>query len=263
MADEWGYTARKDSHLKRLRRVEGQVRGLQRMVDEDKYCIDILTQVSAATKALQSLSLGLLEEHLAHCVAEAAQRGGADAEEKLREASDAIARFSLTAPRPQLTTHPERRSDHEHHHDLHRLRHDLRPLRHRRHRGAAGRGGRPRGRRRPRRGRDLGRAGRLRRPAGRAIRARGRRRGRLLTSAARRDGVAQARRLRRVLAAAFAAACTAGASADPVAGGLAPDDRHRTPAASHDADGDMHGGQDGRGPPASGPTRPPPARGWR
>ena len=88
-----GYTPRKDSHLKRLRRVEGQVRGLQRMVEEDKYCIDILTQVSAATKALQSFSLELLEEHLSHCVVEAAQRGGPEAEEKVREASDAIARL--------------------------------------------------------------------------------------------------------------------------------------------------------------------------
>ena len=88
-----GYAARKDSHLKRLRRVEGQIRGLQRMVEEDKYCIDILTQVSAATKALQSFSLELLDEHLAHCVVEAAQRGGAEAEEKVREASDAIARL--------------------------------------------------------------------------------------------------------------------------------------------------------------------------
>ncbi|HTE73876.1 MAG TPA: metal-sensitive transcriptional regulator [Actinomycetes bacterium] len=88
-----GYTPRKDSHLKRLRRVEGQVRGLQRMVEEDKYCIDILTQVSAATKALQAFSLELLEEHLAHCVVEAAQRGGAEADEKVREASEAIARL--------------------------------------------------------------------------------------------------------------------------------------------------------------------------
>jgi DNA-binding FrmR family transcriptional regulator len=88
-----GYSARKDSHLKRLRRIEGQVRGLQRMVDEDQYCIDILTQVSAATKALQSFSLELLDEHLAHCVIQAAQRGGSEAEEKVREASDAIARL--------------------------------------------------------------------------------------------------------------------------------------------------------------------------
>jgi DNA-binding FrmR family transcriptional regulator len=89
----YGYSDRKDSHLKRLRRVEGQVRGLQRMVEEDKYCIDILTQVSAATRALQSFSLELLEEHLSHCVVEAAQRGGPEAEAKVREASDAIARL--------------------------------------------------------------------------------------------------------------------------------------------------------------------------
>src|SRR5215216_2248300 len=69
-----GYTAEKSSHLKRLWRIEGQIRGLQRMVEEDKYCIDILTQVSAATKALQSFSLELLDEHLSHCVVEAAQR---------------------------------------------------------------------------------------------------------------------------------------------------------------------------------------------
>ena len=88
-----GYSDRKDSHLKRLRRIEGQIRGLQRMVDEDKYCIDILTQVSAATKALQSFSLELLDEHLAHCVLEAATRGGEEAELKVREASEAIARL--------------------------------------------------------------------------------------------------------------------------------------------------------------------------
>jgi DNA-binding FrmR family transcriptional regulator len=88
-----GYSGRRDSHLKRLRRVEGQVRGLQRMVEEDKYCIDILTQVSAATKALQSFSLELLEDHLAHCVVEAAQRGGPEAQAKVKEASDAIARL--------------------------------------------------------------------------------------------------------------------------------------------------------------------------
>ena len=89
----YGYTAQKDSHLKRLRRIEGQVRGLQRMVEEDKYCIDILTQVSAATKALQSFSLELLEEHLGHCVVDAARKGGPEAQEKVREASDAIARL--------------------------------------------------------------------------------------------------------------------------------------------------------------------------
>jgi DNA-binding FrmR family transcriptional regulator len=88
-----GYHDQKDSHLKRLRRVEGQIRGLQRMVEEDKYCIDILTQVSAATKALQSFSLELLEEHLEHCVVDAARRGGPEAQDKVREASDAIARL--------------------------------------------------------------------------------------------------------------------------------------------------------------------------
>jgi CsoR family transcriptional regulator, copper-sensing transcriptional repressor len=93
MVHEHGYISRKDDYLTRLRRIEGQARGLQRMVDEDKYCIDILTQVSAATKALQAFSLELLEEHLAHCVVEAAQRGGAEADEKVREASEAIARL--------------------------------------------------------------------------------------------------------------------------------------------------------------------------
>jgi DNA-binding FrmR family transcriptional regulator len=88
-----GYTGRKEDHLRRLRRIEGQVRGLQRMVEEDKYCIDILTQVSAATRALQSFSLELLEEHMAGCVVEAAAKGGREAEEKVKEASDAIARL--------------------------------------------------------------------------------------------------------------------------------------------------------------------------
>ena len=88
-----GYTHAKDEHLKRLRKIEGQIRGLHRMVEDDKYCIDILTQVSAATRALQSFSLGLLDEHLAGCVVDAAQRGGSEAEEKVREASDAIARL--------------------------------------------------------------------------------------------------------------------------------------------------------------------------
>ncbi|MEP9381882.1 metal-sensitive transcriptional regulator [Nocardioides sp. KR10-350] len=83
----------KDAYLKRLRRIEGQVRGLQRMVDEEAYCIDILTQVSAATKALQSVALGLLDEHLGHCVAEAIQQGGPEADAKLVEAREAIARL--------------------------------------------------------------------------------------------------------------------------------------------------------------------------
>lgn len=88
-----GYIGEKDAYLKRLRRIEGQARGLQRMVEEEQYCIDILTQVSAMTKALQSVSLGLLEEHLAHCVVDAVAKGGPEAEEKLAEANAAIARL--------------------------------------------------------------------------------------------------------------------------------------------------------------------------
>ena len=88
-----GYTHNKQDHQRRLRRVEGQVRGLQRMVEDDKYCIDILTQVSAATKALQAFSLELLDEHLSTCVRQAAAAGGPEADEKVREASEAIARL--------------------------------------------------------------------------------------------------------------------------------------------------------------------------
>jgi DNA-binding FrmR family transcriptional regulator len=88
-----GYTPSKEDYLKRLRRIEGQVRGLQKMVEDDKYCIDILTQVSAATRALQSVALGLLEDHLAHCVTQAAAEGGDVAAAKVREASNAIARL--------------------------------------------------------------------------------------------------------------------------------------------------------------------------
>jgi DNA-binding FrmR family transcriptional regulator len=88
-----GYVDDKDAIIKRLRRIEGQVRGLQRMVDEDAYCIDVLTQVSAATKALQSVALGLLDQHLSHCVAEAVAAGGDEADAKVREASGAIARL--------------------------------------------------------------------------------------------------------------------------------------------------------------------------
>jgi DNA-binding FrmR family transcriptional regulator len=88
-----GYSADKEQMLKRLRRIEGQVRGLQRMVEEDTYCIDVLTQVSAATKALQSFALELLDDHLEHCVRRAAGRGGSEADEKIAEASDAIARL--------------------------------------------------------------------------------------------------------------------------------------------------------------------------
>ena len=88
-----GYSATKDDHLKRLRRIEGQVRGIAKMVEDDKYCIDVLTQVSAATKALQSVALGLLDEHMAHCVVNAARAGGTEQDVKLKEASDAIARL--------------------------------------------------------------------------------------------------------------------------------------------------------------------------
>jgi len=88
-----GYAARKDEHLKRLRRAEGQVRGIARMVEEDAYCIDVLTQVAAVTKALQATALNLLEEHISHCVAEAAAKGGPDADEKVAEATAAVGRL--------------------------------------------------------------------------------------------------------------------------------------------------------------------------
>ncbi len=88
-----GYLHAKDDYLKRLRRIEGQARGLQRMVEEEKYCIDILTQVSAMTKALQAVALGLLDEHMAHCVVGAVRAGGDEADLKLNEAGDAIARL--------------------------------------------------------------------------------------------------------------------------------------------------------------------------
>ncbi len=98
-----GYSKQKDQHLKRLRRIEGQIRGLQRMVEQDVYCIDILTQVSAGTKALQSFALQLLEEHLRHCVAAAVIEGAgqdgassADADDKVAEATAAIARLLRT-----------------------------------------------------------------------------------------------------------------------------------------------------------------------
>ena len=88
-----GYSQNKEAYLSRLRRIEGQVRGLQRMVEEDKYCIDILTQVSAVTRALQSVALGLLDEHLSHCVTQAVAEGGDAAAVKVREASEAVARL--------------------------------------------------------------------------------------------------------------------------------------------------------------------------
>ena len=90
---EPGYHATKDAHLKRLRRIEGQVRGVHRMVEEDTYCIDVLTQISAATKALEAVALALLDEHLSHCVTHAIQEGGQPAADKLKEATDAIARL--------------------------------------------------------------------------------------------------------------------------------------------------------------------------
>lgn len=88
-----GYLHEKDAYLKRLRRIEGQARGLQRMVDEEQYCIDILTQVAAMTKALQSVSLALLEEHMQHCVVDAARAGDAEGRAKVTEAMDAITRL--------------------------------------------------------------------------------------------------------------------------------------------------------------------------
>ncbi|MPZ29137.1 MAG: metal-sensing transcriptional repressor [Micromonosporaceae bacterium] len=83
--------ADKQALLGRLRRIEGQVRGVHRMIDEDTYCIDVLTQISAATRALQAVAVGLLEGHLAHCVVDAARAG--DPSTKVKEASDAIARL--------------------------------------------------------------------------------------------------------------------------------------------------------------------------
>jgi DNA-binding FrmR family transcriptional regulator len=88
-----GYSDEKDQVRKRLRRIEGQVRGIQRMVEDDRYCIDILGQVSAATSALQSVALLLVDEHLAHCVSDAVRAGGTEADAKLAEASAAIARL--------------------------------------------------------------------------------------------------------------------------------------------------------------------------
>jgi DNA-binding FrmR family transcriptional regulator len=88
-----GYTENKDDIARRLRRIEGQVRGLQRMVDEDAYCIDVLTQISAATRALEAVALELLDSHLRHCVTEAIAGGGPDAESKIAEASAAISRL--------------------------------------------------------------------------------------------------------------------------------------------------------------------------
>ena len=88
-----GYSEGKDDILKRLRRAEGQVRGIERMVEADTYCIDVLTQVSAVTRAMETVALKLLDDPLAHCLAEAAREGGQVADDKVREASAAIARL--------------------------------------------------------------------------------------------------------------------------------------------------------------------------
>jgi DNA-binding FrmR family transcriptional regulator len=91
-----GYSGTKDDYLRRLRRIEGQVRGIHRMVEEEAYCIDVLTQVAAVTKALQAVSLGLLEDHVGHCVVDAARESDVAAQAKVREAADAIARLVRT-----------------------------------------------------------------------------------------------------------------------------------------------------------------------
>ena len=88
-----GYTQEKDDYLKRLRRIEGQIRGIARMVEQDGYCLDVLPQVSAATKALPAVALGLMDEHLKHCVREAVAQGGQVADDKVAEASAAVARL--------------------------------------------------------------------------------------------------------------------------------------------------------------------------
>ena len=93
MTTAHGYTKQKDDYAKRLRRIEGQVRGVARMIDEDKYCIDVLTQISAVNNALRSVALNLLDEHLGHCVARAVAEGGTESDSKLAEASAAIARL--------------------------------------------------------------------------------------------------------------------------------------------------------------------------
>jgi DNA-binding FrmR family transcriptional regulator len=88
-----GYSDNKEPVLQRLRRIEGQVRGLKRMVDEEAYCVDVLTQISAATRALQGVALQLLDQHLSHCVRDAIDAGGPEADAKIAEASSAIARL--------------------------------------------------------------------------------------------------------------------------------------------------------------------------
>ncbi|TCK21729.1 metal-sensitive transcriptional regulator [Pseudonocardia endophytica] len=88
-----GYSDSKEAHVRRMRRIEGQVRGITKMIEADKYCIDVLTQVSAVNKALEAVALNLLDEHLTHCVTDAVSEGGEVADEKIKEASAAIARL--------------------------------------------------------------------------------------------------------------------------------------------------------------------------
>lgn len=88
-----GYITDKDKYLNRLKRIEGQARGISKMVDEEQYCIDILTQISALTSALQAVAIGLLDDHLKHCVVDAARMGGDDADAKINEATAAISRL--------------------------------------------------------------------------------------------------------------------------------------------------------------------------
>lgn len=88
-----GYEMNNDNLLRRLRRIEGQVRGIAQMVEEDRYCIDVLTQISAVTKALQSVAVGMFDDHLRHCVAQAVSEGGKEADKKLTEATAAVERL--------------------------------------------------------------------------------------------------------------------------------------------------------------------------
>lgn len=91
-----GYSISKDDYIKRLRRIEGQVRGLQRMIEEDTYCIDVMTQISSTTKSLQKVGLGLMDEHLHHCVKSAVAESDEAGDAKLEEVMDAIARLLKT-----------------------------------------------------------------------------------------------------------------------------------------------------------------------
>mgnify|MGYP002737446226 CR=1 FL=1 len=92
-AQQHGYITEKEQYLQRMKRIEGQARGIAKMIDEEKYCIDILTQVSALTRALQGVATGLLDDHLKHCVIDAARAGGDEGAAKISEASAAIQRL--------------------------------------------------------------------------------------------------------------------------------------------------------------------------